>query len=370
MKIPYLDLRQLNADLMPQIEQAALRTLHSGLYLNESAVAEFEQSWAKANGATHCVSTANGLDALTAALSVMKEMYGWAEDSEVVVSAHTFIASFESITRAGLKPVPCDASIADYNIDCDLIEPLINKSTVAIMPVHIYGRECNMMRVKEIAHRHNLKVIVDSCQCHSPQDSSVSASGSAIMAAAYSFYPGKNLGALGDAGCLLTDDAELADRARAFCNYGAHIKYHHETKGINSRMDAVQAAILSVKLTTLDQQNRIRRSQAERYNRGINNPLLTLPYGGSESEKSVWHIYPVFCQHRDKLQSYLSELGIGTIIHYPIPPHKQLAYREINHLSLPITEQLCATELSLPLNPTLTLEEQDYIIEALNSFQP
>lgn len=190
------------------------------------------------------------------------------------------------------------------------------------------------------------------------------------MAAAYSFYPGKNLGALGDAGCLLTDDAELADRARAFCNYGAHIKYHHDTKGINSRMDAVQAAILSVKLTTLDQQNRIRRSQAERYNRGINNPLLTLPYGGSESEKSVWHIYPIFCTQRDQLQSYLSALGIGTLIHYPIPPHKQPAYRELNNLSLPVTEQLCSTELSLPLNPVLTTEEQDYIIHALNNFHP
>ncbi|MCH5178727.1 MAG: DegT/DnrJ/EryC1/StrS family aminotransferase [Prevotellaceae bacterium] len=369
MKIPYLDLRQLNAECMPQIEQAALHTMRSGLYLNDSNVYEFEQSWAKGNRTKHCISTANGLDALTAALSAMKALYLWNDGSEVVVSAHTFIASFEAITRAGLMPVPCDVNITDYNINCNLIEPLINDKTVAVMPVHLYGRECDMKRIKEIANRHHLKIITDSCQRHSLDDND-NITATISDAVAFSFYPGKNLGALGDAGCLITNNTELADLARTFCNYGARIKYHHDMKGINSRMDAVQAAILNVKIPILNHQNAIRQSQAERYNQAINNPVITLPYDSKETEKSVWHIYPIFCQHRDKLQSYLSELGIGTIIHYPIPPHKQLAYREINHLSLPITEQLCATELSLPLNPTLTLEEQDYIIEALNSFQP
>lgn len=391
MKIPYLDLGKLNATLMPQIEQAAIRTLRSGQYLNESAVEEFEQAWAKASGAKYCISTANGLDALTAALSAMKSIYHWPEKSEVIVSAHTFIASFEAITRAGLTPTPCDASINDYNIDCDLITPLINECTVAIMPVHLYGLKCNIQRIINIAQKHNLKILIDSCQHHSPHDSSSKGclcrptslpdlntvmtpaqdlAPETPIIAGYSFYPGKNLGAMGDAGCLITDNEELADYARAFCNYGARIKYRHEIKGINSRMDAMQAAILTVKLADLDRQNKIRQAQAKRYSLGINNPFITLPYAGKCIEQSVWHIYPVFCIHRDKLQNYLYSLGISTLIHYPTPPHKQQAYKELNHLSLPITEQLCQTELSLPLNPALTTEQQDYIIKALNNFQP
>ena len=187
-------------------------------------------------------------------------------------------------------------------------------------------------------------------------------------ATAFSFYPAKNMGAFGDAGCLITDNKQLADLARAFCNYGANVKYHHEIKGINSRMDSVQAAILSVKLTHLDEQNKLRQAQALRYSQGITNPLITLPYGGHDTDKSCWHVYPVFCDKRQKLQEWLGANGVGTIIHYPIPPHKQKAYAELNTLTLPVTEQLCNTELSLPLNPALTSEQQDYIIDVLNNF--
>ena len=369
MNIPYLHLGRLNALCQPLLEQAALRVLRLGSYLNDQEVARFEHSWAEANNARHCVSTANGLDALTVALQGLKTLCQWPDGSEVIVSAHTFIASFLAITRAGLQPVPCDVSPDDYNISPSLIEPLITAHTVAIMPVHIYGRQCQMQPIRDIADRHDLKVVTDSCQRHSA-DGSGSFTAALSDATAFSFYPGKNLGAQGDAGCLITDSQELADLARAYCNYGAAQKYCHTIKGCNSRMDSLQAAMLSAKLPLLDKHNNQRRQQAERYNQEICNPLITLPYGGQEADQSVWHIYPVFCQHRQQLRDWLDSHGIGTIIHYPTPPHRQAAYAELNPVSLPVTEHLCATELSLPLNPTLTAEEQGYIIDTLNAFHP
>ena len=367
MNIPYLDLGRLNALCQPQIEQAALSVLRSGRYLRDQQVTLFEQTWAQANGATYCVSTGNGLDALTAAMRGLKWLNQWPDGSEVIVSAHTFIASFLAITEAGLTPVPCDVSADDYNINPTLIEPLITAQTVAVMPVHIYGRECRMQPIRAIADRHGLKVITDSCQRHCA-DGSGSLTASLSDAAAFSFYPGKNLGAMGDAGCLITSSKPLADFARAYCNYGAEEKYRHAVKGCNSRMDSLQAAILLAKLPLLDKQNDQRRRQAERYSQAIRNPYITLPYGGLEIDQSVWHIYPIFCQHRQQLRDWLAAHGIGTNIHYPTPPHRQAAYAELNSTSLPVAEQLCATELSLPLNPTLTAGEQDYIIDTLNRF--
>ena len=363
MEIPYLHLGQLNAQWHQEIEQAALRVIRSGYYLNEAEVSAFEDQWAAKCKARYCISTANGLDALTASLQSLKTMHGWPDGSEVIVSAHTFIASFEAVTRLGLKAVPCDVSAEYYNIDCDIIPQLINAHTVAIMPVHIYGRSCDIAQICTIADSHNLKIVIDSCQLHGMANPIGDA-------AAYSFYPGKNLGALGDAGCLVTDNKELADIARAYCNYGAASKYRHTMKGINSRMDSVQAAILSVKLAHLDEQNAIRQTIASRYNTGIHNPHILLPYGGNQADKSCWHIYPVFCEHRDKLQEWLASRGIGTIVHYPVPPHKQKAYKELNHLTLPVTERICASELSLPLYPTLTAAQQDYIISTVNDFRP
>lgn len=365
MKIPYLDLGKVNGQLQPEIEQAALRAIRSGQYLYSDEIHSFEQQWAATNGAAYCVSTANGLDALTAAIHCLKTLCDWPDNSEVIVSAHTFIASYEAITRCNLKPVPCDVNPEDYNIDCSKITPLINNRTVAIMPVHIYGRPCDMPAIKDIADSHKLRIIADSCQLHTTHCSL----SSLADATAFSFYPAKNMGAFGDAGCLVTNNPQLADLARIFCNYGATVKYHHEIKGVNSRMDSVQAAILSVKLSHLNEQDTMRQSQALRYNQGIKNPLIALPYSGSmDAKKSCWHVYPVFCDKRQQLQEWLASHGVGTIIHYPIPPHKQKAYTELNALTLPITEQICATELSLPLNPALTAEEQDYIIEVLNSF--
>jgi len=367
MKIPFLDLKSLNQLHQSEIEAAAMRAIRSGWYLNDEEIENFEREWASYTGSLHCVTTANGIDALTATLFAMKKIYGWPEGSEVIVSAHTFIASFQSITRVGLKPVPCEVSSNDYLIDIQHIEALITKQTVAIMPVHLYGRSCNTPAIIDIAHKHGLRVISDACQSHGMSFAGRHAT-LLCDAAVFSFYPGKNLGAMGDAGALVTNNQDIATIARTFCNYGSNRKYHHEMQGINSRMDSLQAAILGAKLPYLDKQNAIRQQQAEYYNQKINSPLITLPYGGKDHKESVWHIYPVFCTRRDELQKYLSDHGIQTIVHYPIPPHKQKAYPELNNLSLPVTEQICATELSLPLNPVLTREQQDYIIDALNSF--
>lgn len=364
MKIPYLSLRDLNALYQAEIEAATLDVVRSGYYLNSPAVAEFEESWAAYCHARYCVSTANGLDALTAILVAMRHLYGWASGSEVIVSAHTFIASFEAITRSGLTPVPCDVDPTTCLIDTTLIEPLITPHTVAIMPVHLYGRVCDMEAIAGIAEAHKLRVVADACQAHG-----MCRNGDLGDAAAFSFYPGKNLGALGDGGCLVTDNADIAQYARAYCNYGAQVKYHHEIKGINSRLDAVQAAILQAKLPCLDDANRQRQLKAERYNEAVSNPLIALPYGGdADAHLSNWHIYPIFTSRRDELQAFLADRGIQTLIHYPIPPHKQGAYVELVNAHLPVSERLCAQELSLPLNPVLTNEQQDYVINALNEF--
>lgn len=363
MKIPYLDLKSLNALHQQEMEEAALRVIRSGNYLRDSEVDAFEKKWAEYNGAKYCVSTANGLDALTAILVALKVINKWQDNAEVIVSAHTFIASFEAITRAGLTPVPCDASKDNYLIDTELIEPLISKNTVAIMPVHLYGRLCDMARIKSIAEKHNLRVVADACQSAGMRNTELMCD-----AAATSFYPGKNIGALGDAGCLVTDNEELARIARAFCNYGSEEKYVHNIKGINSRMDSVQAAMLSVKLNYLDEENRKRQEIACYYNSSICNPNVQLPYDGKCADESVWHIYPVFCKKRNLLQQYLKDKGIDTIVHYPTPPHKQLAYSEMNGLELPVTQTLCDEELSIPLNPTLTKEQQEYIVETINKF--
>lgn len=369
MNIPYLNLKEINNRHKDEFLMALERVLARGLYLYGEEISGFEAMWARYNGARYCVTTANGLDALTAALISMKNIRHWADKSEVLVSAHTFIASFEAISRAGLTPVPVDVSEQDYLINQALLPEALTPRTVALMPVNIYGRWTDMRPLRDWADKHNLAIISDACQKHghaSPNDNTVALSD----ATAYSFYPGKNLGALSDAGCVLTNDTTLAEAIRMFCNYGANIKYHHRIKGINSRMDELQAAFLKIKAATLDSDNNYRRTLARNYNNGIKNPYLALPYGGKQEDMSVWHIYPVFCEERDRLQTYLNAHGIGTNIHYPVPPHKQPAYKELNGQSMPVCERLCAQELSLPLNPALTLPQQEYIINTINAFKP
>lgn len=363
MNVPYLDLRALNSLCRKEILRATEITVDSGLYLNSPEVYRFENLWARYNRAKYCVSTANGSDALTAILASMKSVYKWNDRSQVVVSAHTFIASFQSITRAGLIPVPCDINPKTYLIEPQKIRSLITPKTVAIMPVHLYGRVCDMDEISQIAQDYRLKIVVDACQAHG-----MCRGDTMGEASAFSFYPGKNLGALGDGGCICTDDEEIATYVRKFCNYGAEEKYRHDILGINSRLDAVQAAVLSVKMKLLDDQNKQRQTIAALYKEKIDNPLITIPYSNCSTNVSNWHIYPILCNKRQMLQKHLSMLGIETIIHYPTPPHKQAAFKYLNTISMPITESVCAEELSIPLNPTLTTEQQEYIIEALNAF--
>lgn len=373
----------MNALYQKEIDQAVMNVVHSGQYLYGGQVSAFQKSWAKYIGANYCVTTANGLDALTASLMALKIMRKWPDQSEVIVSGLTFIASFEAISRAGLTPVPVDVRETDYLMDSCLAEKAITEKTVAMIPVNIYGRNTDMQPYRDIADKHSLAIVVDACQMHgnprivhqSTQDVVLQANdlGKPLIkfcdAVAYSFYPGKNLGAMGDAGCLITNDHELADTAEIYCNYGSKKKYQHLIQGMNSRMDDIQAAILNAKLPYLNQSNALRRKQAELYNCHIHNPLISLPYGGKDEQQSVWHIYPVFTDYRTELIEYLARNGIQALIHYPTPPHKQQAYKELNHMSLPVSERLCQTEVSLPLNPALTEEEQRYIINTLNKFE-
>jgi dTDP-4-amino-4,6-dideoxygalactose transaminase len=363
MKIPYLNLRTLNALDGTALKRAAERVIDSGHYLNNTDVIEFEQLWAKFTQSAYCVSTANGLDALTAILAAMKSVYNWSDNSQVIVSANTFIASFQAIERARLTPVPCDVDPTTYLISPQELVRSITPDTVAIMPVHLYGRICDMNSIRQIALGHNLKIVADACQAHG-----MCKGESMGDAGAFSFYPGKNLGALGDGGCICTNDEEVAAYARMFCNYGAKEKYRHDVLGINSRLDAIQAAFLSEKLLSLDSQNKQRQQIAGFYKEQINNPKITLPYSNRDVKTSNWHIYPVLCEKRDELKNYLAEAGIETIIHYPIPPHKQAAFSRFNNISMPVAEKICVEELSIPLNPTLTPEQQQHIVDTLNSF--
>lgn len=363
MKIPYLNLRALNGLNSGGLKRAAEQVIDSGYYLNSQDVLGFEQRWAKYVQTRYCVSTANGLDALTAILAAMKSMYNWSDNSQVIVSAHTFIASFQSVARAGLTPVPCDIDPATYLISPQKIVESVTPHTVAIMPVHLYGRICDMDAIRQIAGDRHLKIVSDACQAHGM------CKGAAMGdAGAFSFYPGKNLGALGDGGCICTDNEEIAIRVRTFCNYGAKEKYRHDVLGANSRLDAIQAAFLSEKLPFLDSQNEQRQQIAAFYKEHIANSRITVPYSDRSTQISNWHIFPVLCAKRSELQKHLAAAGVETIIHYPTPPHKQAAFGPLNNISMPITEAVCAEELSIPLNPTLTPEQQEYIVESLNSF--
>ena len=365
MNVAYLDLENINGLHKDKLRDAVCDVIASGQYLNSDTVCDFEKRWASYCGCKYCVTTANGLDALTAILVAMKHIYNWANGSEVIVSSHTFIASFQAISRAGLKPVACEVYATTYQMDLEYAQKLINKSTVAFMPVYIYGMVDDFQKISDFSKSYGLKIVTDACQAH----------GSCRFktighAAAFSFYPGKNLGALGDGGCLVTNDIKIATIARTFCNYGAEIKYRHTLKGINSRLDSIQAAILKVKLQYLDKENFIRNYFATYLNNRISNKIIKLPYNGKNNILTNHHIYPVFCEKRDLLKEYLAENYIETIIHYPIPPHKQKAYKELNSINLPVCEKICNQELSIPLNSNISLAQLDYIIDTINNFRP
>ena len=365
--IRYCDLKKITESHEPQLTEAVNRVIQSGWYILGNEVKTFEQEFAEYCGCNYCIGTGNGLDALTIIMLAYREMGVMQEGDEVIVPANTYIASLLSILQAGLKPVLCEPEWESCNIDPGKIEELITPRTKAIMAVHLYGRCANIPQIEGIAKRHSLKIIEDSAQAHGAMIDG-KRTGNLGDAAGFSFYPGKNLGALGDGGAITTNDKKLASTARAIANYGSEKKYINTYKGVNSRLDEIQAAILSVKLQRLDADNERRRAIAERYNAGISNRLVKTP-SIEKREEHVFHIYPVFCEQRDKLQKHLLERGIETLIHYPVPPHKQEALGEYASHALPITERIHYEELSLPCNPTISDNDVTAVIEAVNSFK-
>ncbi len=365
--LPYLDLRRINNSFEPELTAEVSRVVQGGWYLLGEENKRFSKAFSEYCGAKYCVPTGNGLDALTMILVAYKRMLGWGDDAEVIVPSNTYIASILAVSRARLVPVLCEPRIEDYLINPSGIEELITERTKAIMVVHLYGRVCDMKPIMEVARKHGLKVVEDVAQAQGASYEGVRA-GHLCDAAGISFYPGKNLGALGDAGCVTTDDETLADYVRAMSNYGSKEKYLNEMKGLNSRMDEVQAAVLCLKLKRLDADNEARRKVAQAYSESIANPLITLPSMPSDPAENVWHTYPIRTSDRNRLREYLSQNGIETMVHYPIPPHRQQAYSEWNSLTFPISERIHREILSLPMSPVMTSEEVQRVVEALNTY--
>lgn len=364
--IKYLELGKVTAMHGAEISEAVNRVVNGGWYLQGEETRLFEQEYATYTGTRHCIVCGNGLDALTLILRAYIEMGVMQRGDEVIVPANTYIASILAISENGLKPVLVEPRIDTFQIDDSLIEQAITPRTKAVMLVHLYGLCAYTERLADICKQHDLKLIEDNAQAHGCM-SGGRRTGSLGDAAGHSFYPGKNLGALGDAGAVTTDDDELAATVRALGNYGSSRKYVFGMKGRNSRMDELQAAVLRVKLKYLDEDNATRRRIAMRYISEIHNPELHLP-NHDFCTNSVHHIFPVLCKRRDALQRHLADNGVQTIIHYPIPPHRQQCYAELSSLNLPVTERIHREELSIPLNQTMPKEDVDKVIQLLNDF--
>lgn len=367
MDIRFLDLQKVSLSFEPNLSEAIERVVRSGRYLQGNETNAFEEDFAEYCGSDYCVGVGNGLDALRLILTAYKQMLGWEDGDEVIVSAHTFIASIEAITLSGLKPVLCDAKESDYLMNVDFLDSLLTDKTRAILPVHLYGKVCDMNSICSFAKKNGLKVIEDAAQAHGASLSDGRRAGSIGDAAGFSFYPGKNLGALGDSGAVVTNDKDLEERIRIIANYGAKKKYFHEVEGMNSRIDELQAAVLRLKLRRLSKDNEHRRQMADTYSR-ILNPNVVIPYSGN-TEESVFHIYPLICTERDTLQAYLKENNVETLIHYPVPPHKQEAYKNMfNGMTFPVTEYICKNEISLPISQVHTHIEAEHIVKLINKF--
>jgi len=361
--ISFLDLKQINLRQENEINSIFSKFLNSGRYILGNEVEKFEKEFASFCDVKHCIGVANGLDALT----LIIRAYGFGSGDEIIVPANTYIASILAISANGATPVLVEPDINTYIIDPDRIEEKITSKTKAILPVHLYGQVAHMDKILKIAQKYNLKVIEDSAQAHGTLYKGRRA-GSLGNASGFSFYPGKNLGAIGDGGAITTNDDELAEKVRALRNYGSEIKYKNIYKGFNSRLDELQAAVLRVKLPFLDSDNQRRREISKYYIENIKNANIILPF--IEDELShVWHVFVVRTKNRNKLQAYLAENSIQTLIHYPIPPHKQQAYQEWNNLSLPVSEKIHNEVLSLPISPVMTNNNVCKIVEVINKYE-
>lgn len=364
--IKFLDLEKINNRFRDEIDSRIKTILDKGWYLQGEENETFNQNFAKYCGTKHCIGVANGLDALNLIIKAM----GFGIGDEIIVPANTYIASILAITQNGCTPVLVEPDINTYNINPDLIEEKITSRTKAIMVVHLYGQAVQMEKVWDLAKKYNLKVIEDSAQAHGSIvniEGKIKKVGNLSDASGFSFYPGKNLGCMGDGGAVTTNDDELAQKIKAIANYGSDRKYHHIYKGVNSRLDEIQAAILDVKLKYLNKDNQRRREISKYYRENIKNKKIILPKTYNE-DSHVWHVFVVRTQERDRFQQYLSDNGIQTIIHYPTPPHKQECYKEWNNLSFPITEEIHKTIISLPISPVMTDEEVKKVVEVVNNY--
>jgi dTDP-4-amino-4,6-dideoxygalactose transaminase len=370
--IPFLDLKAVNQQYRQGLIEAATRVIDSGRYILGEEVNSFENEFATYCGASYCVGVGNGLDALALTLRAWKEMGKLHEDDEVIVPANTYIASVLAITENRLKPVFVEPDITTYNLCPIKLSEVITKKTKAIMAVHLYGQLAPMKSIMNLAEEHQLLVLEDSAQAHGATIDGKRA-GNWGHASGFSFYPGKNLGALGDAGAITTNDPDLAKVVMALGNYGSKIKYENRYLGINSRLDEMQAALLRVKLQYLDAEIRVRQQIALEYSRGINNPLVRTPRSNDSTidqlNDHVFHLYVVRVQQRLAFQEHLKVAGVDTLVHYPIPPHKQMAYSMYSKLSLPLTEAIHQEVVSLPVGPTMDMSDVAKVIQAVNTFK-
>ncbi len=360
-KIPFLDIRATYTNLKPEIDSAIQRTLDSGWYILGQELESFEKEFAEFCGVKYCVGVSNGLDALHLVLRA----WGIGEGDEVIVPAHTYIATWLAVSQAGAKPVAVDVDEKTYNIDPNQIENAITKKTKAILPVHLYGQAVDMGPIIEMAKRYNLKVLEDSAQSHGAKFNGLRC-GSIGDASGFSFYPGKNLGAFGDGGAITTNDSILAQKIMVLRNYGSKKKYVHNEKGYNNRLDEIQAAILRVKLNYIDDWNQKRRDIAKFFYNNIKNPKIQLPYWSGKDDH-VFHLFVVRTKNREKLVKGLEKAGIQTMIHYPNPPYKQKAYNHYKHISFFNTDQLSSQIFSLPLDPTMDMNDCAYICKTINN---
>lgn len=367
MNAPFLDLREINLRQRDELLAAAGRVFDSGWYIHGTEHEAFEREFAAYCGASECIGVANGLDALTLVLRAWKEMGVLRDGDEVLVPANTYIASILAITENRLAPVLVEPDPATYNLDPALLAAACTARTRAILAVHLYGQAADMTRITNFARERGLIVLEDAAQAHGAVHAGRK-SGTWGDAAGFSFYPGKNLGALGDAGAITTNDQELAALLRALRNYGSHKKYHNFHQGPNSRLDELQAALLRVKLPVLDADNEHRRQVAARYRAGIKNPKIGLPAVVAGEEGHVWHLFVVRVSDRESFVRHLAAQGVQTVIHYPIPPHRQPCYPQLHHFSLPITEAIHREVVSLPISPVMIEAQVEAVIAAVNSW--
>lgn len=379
MKVPFLDLRKINNRFETEFQEVFKNFLDSGYYILGNSVSEFEKAFAAYCGVKHCIGVGNGLDALRLILEGYKTLGRLHEGDEVLVAANTYIATILAIQQAGLKPVLVEAEAETYGFDVSKLKTAFTSKTKAIMPVHLYGQITNMDRVNAFVKAHNLLVIEDAAQAHGSRfkiqgsrlnmndNVEVKKAGNLGDAAGFSFYPTKNLGALGDGGAVTTNNDELAEVVKMLRNYGAKTKYVNDYKGVNSRLDELQAALLLIKLKHLDADNNRRREIAKTYLTQLSNKKIILP-SVTDFEAHVFHLFVVRTKNRSEFQNYLTENNVGTLIHYPIPPHRQMAFQEWNQMTFPVTEMIHDTVISLPISPVMTADEVERVIEVVNRY--